>query len=674
MTTKLGTLTLCLCRLAVFLLAVGVLTASPAAAAGVCVGGSYDTRAKQACTSNADCPSIAGGGAGVCLANPNDAANATCVADTSQVDDVPGQKDLTQFCLVAGNGNPYEIHISWNMDDTQWSGGNTGDACALFDTNDSDQNANFALCVTVVGGPPAVIQPGSLKLYSCNNTRRDNCPGATLMTATNTKCYVNKYGDQATGEDGDPFSHSGSNKCKKDTGTGNCLTVDTNITCFIDDADFGGANVTLTDVCSYPSQSPSSNASDCVLTPTSTNPCTGVSCDDSNVCTLDFCEVDLNGLPQCVHLPIAGAQCRDAAPGVCDVAEVCDGVSSTCPVDGFAPATKLCTGTSQGGQCDDDAKDHCSGTSNTCVDAFKSSSTVCRAATGQCDVAETCTGTAGACPADAVAPVTTSCTGASNGGACDGADHCSGTDKACVDVFFPATSVCRAAAGQCDVAETCTGTSGACPADAVASAATPCTGTSNGGACDGADHCSGTSKACVDVFFPATTVCRAAAGQCDVAETCTGTSGACPADAVASAATPCTGTSNSGACDGTDHCSGTSKVCVDVFLPATKVCRAAASVCDVVENCTGTSGACPNDAFEPSTKLCTTDDNACTADHCNGSGTCVQGPPIAVTGPGSSCTTDAQCATLCGSLCVCAATSPGPSAEGVCVVKKAQLP
>src|SRR2546427_4397677 len=108
------------------------------------------------------------------------------------------------------------------MDDPHGSGGTRGASCALFDTNDTNQTPNSPFCVTVAGGPPAVIQPGSLKLYSCNNTRRDNCPGATLMTATNTKCYVNKYGDQTTGEDGDPFSNSGSNKCKKDKGTGNC--------------------------------------------------------------------------------------------------------------------------------------------------------------------------------------------------------------------------------------------------------------------------------------------------------------------------------------------------------------------------------------------------------------------------------------------------------------------
>src|SRR5439155_891758 len=196
--------------------------------------------------------------------------------------------------------------------------------------------------------------------------------------------------------------------------------------------------------------------------------------------------------------------------------------------------------------------DHCSGTSNSCVDVFSPASTVCRASAGQCDVAENCTGTSGACPADGFASASTSCTGTSQGGACDGADHCSGTSNSCVDVFSPASTVCRASAGQCDVAENCTGTSGACPADGFASSATTCTGVSQGGACDNADHCSGTSNTCVDGFKPSTTECRASAGQCDVAENCTGTSGACPADGFASSATTCTGVSQGGPCGTTD--------------------------------------------------------------------------------------------------------------------------
>jgi len=164
----------------------------------------------------------------------------------------------------------------------------------------------------------------------------------------------------------------------------------------------------------------------------------------------------------------SGTQCR-ASAGQCDVAETCTGSSSTCPNNAFASSSTSCTGASQGGGCDNDAADHCTGTSNVCVDVFQTSGTQCRASAGQCDVAETCSGSSGACPADGFASSATSCTGTSQGGACDGADHCSGTSNTCVDVFLSAGTQCRASAGQCDVAETCSGSSGTSPAVGFAS-------------------------------------------------------------------------------------------------------------------------------------------------------------------------------------------------------------
>src|SRR5207244_2960871 len=153
---------------------------------------------------------------------------------------------------------------------------------------------------------------------------------------------------------------------------------------------------------------------------------------------------------------------RDSA-GQCDVAETCPRSSGECTADGFASSSTHCTGASQSGACDDNAADHCTGSGNSCVDVFQTASYTCRASAGQCDVAETCTGTSAACPANGFASVSTGCVGASQGGACDdnAADHCTGTSNSCVDVFQTASYTCRASAGQCDVAETCTGTSAA---------------------------------------------------------------------------------------------------------------------------------------------------------------------------------------------------------------------
>jgi len=115
-----------------------------------------------------------------------------------------------------------------------------------------------------------------------------------------------------------------------------------------------------------------------------------------------------------------GTECRGSA-GECDVAESCTGGSAACPAAAFASDTTTCTGSSQGGACD--APDHCSGTADTCVDAFQPATATCRTATGQCDVAEYCTGASGACPVDALAASGASC---DDGNQCTGPDTCNG--------------------------------------------------------------------------------------------------------------------------------------------------------------------------------------------------------------------------------------------------------
>lgn len=154
----------------------------------------------------------------------------------------------------------------------------------------------------------------------------------------------------------------------------------------------------------------------------------GVACtSDGNDCTLDTCdgngecvndpappdgdECTLNGYDgtcddgSCeltgacaaggVPLP-AGTLCR-AAAGVCDVAEVCNGVSPDCPADVVSSSQTICNPSD--GFCD--IPDYCNGTSKMCPsDQKKSSTVICRASTKQCDPAEYCSGTGDACPAD----------------------------------------------------------------------------------------------------------------------------------------------------------------------------------------------------------------------------------------------------------------------------------
>jgi hypothetical protein len=127
---------------------------------------------------------------------------------------------------------------------------------------------------------------------------------------------------------------------------------------------------------------------------------------------------------------------------------------------------------------------------------YAAKGTVCRAATDECDVAETCSGDSPDCAPDALYD-----------------DH----------------HVCRPSTGACDIEERCTGTSKACPADRALPAGVVCRGSAGG--CDPAEVCDGTSKLCAaDVLAPAGTVCRAALGPLDTDHVCSGTSASCPAD------------------------------------------------------------------------------------------------------------------------------------------------
>src|SRR5262249_23551701 len=157
---------------------------------------------------------------------------------------------------------------------------------------------------------------------------------------------------------------------------------------------------------------------------------------------------------------------------------------------------------------------------------------VCRSASGQCDVAETCDG-AGNCPANGFKASGTACGDPTNT-LCNGADTCDGAGS-CKTNVAANTVVCRSAGGQCDAAETCEG-AGNCRANGFKASGTAC-GDPTSTVCNGADTCDGTGT-CRTNFAATTVVCRTAAGQCDAAETCDG-AGNCPADAQKPNGSPC---------------------------------------------------------------------------------------------------------------------------------------
>ncbi len=278
----------------------------------------------------------------------------------------------------------------------------------------------------------------------------------------------------------------------------------------------------------------------------------------------------------------------------CDEGAANGSATSCCTANcTFRPAGQTCR--EAAGECD--VAETCSGASGVCpANGFVSAGTICRVAADDCDVAEACTGSSAACPADDFKSAGTPCRAAA--GACDLAESCTGIGPSCpADARVPAGTECRATSGLCDVAEVCDGTNVNCPADAVKMGGTECR--ESVGACDPAEVCDGVGKACPpDALHPAGTECRASAGICDVAEVCDGLNGTCPPNGFVDAGTECRAAA--GVCDVAESCTGDAAACPpDDVKPLGEVCRPAVDQCDVEEVCDGANVDCPADDVLP---------------------------------------------------------------------------
>jgi hypothetical protein len=269
----------------------------------------------------------------------------------------------------------------------------------------------------------------------------------------------------------------------------------------------------------------------CVPKPVSTR------CDDANVCTVgDHCSGDGNvcvsGRPVvcggqcvtgacdpalgCVPQP-ADAPCTDG--DLCTAGDHCSGTGNVCvpgpPRDctgqcltGVCDSQRGCLVAAAGTPCDDGNActigDQCAGTRNTCVPGTalvcagdcltgicdpamgcipKPAGTVCRQASGACDVTETCDGASPDCPADAIRAAGAVCRAAT--GACDVTERCDGATKDCPPDAFAPTSTACSDRNACTVGDRCAGTADVCvPGEPLA-----CTGACLTGACNAATGC-----------------------------------------------------------------------------------------------------------------------------------------------------------------------------------------
>ena len=156
--------------------------------------------------------------------------------------------------------------------------------------------------------------------------------------------------------------------------------------------------------------------------------------------------------------------------GDCDVPEICTGTSPDCPADIFRPMDYPCGNPSA---VDCDSPDLCNG-QGSCVQKYKPATYVCRSAPGDCDVAESCTGTSTVCPANGYRPVDYPC-GSQSDVDCDSPDLCNGQGS-CVQKYKPTTYVCRPSTGDgyCDPLEKCLGNSATCPGNYLLPPGTAC--------------------------------------------------------------------------------------------------------------------------------------------------------------------------------------------------------
>jgi hypothetical protein len=179
---------------------------------------------------------------------------ATPTCDDAGPNDQPAQVDLN--CFNRADNVSGKLGVQWSWDDiNSWGGtGQTGDACALIDT-DNDGNANVAVCARISNNPDGTIYQiggaGVADVYLCNDTKSDRCAKQVTQVLGSSKgtttCGISLVADQLQGgEDGS----------------------DVLANCSIDLAMQGLAGKTsldLLNVCSFPSGEPNSNPFDCVV-------------------------------------------------------------------------------------------------------------------------------------------------------------------------------------------------------------------------------------------------------------------------------------------------------------------------------------------------------------------------------------------------------------------------
>jgi hypothetical protein len=292
------------------------------------------------------------------------------------------------------------------------------------------------------------------------------------------------------------------------------------------------------------------------------------------------------------------------------------GVTDNHAITNLVLATGVCgNGTTETGeQCDEGAANGTGGSCCTTSCTLVAGGTVCRAASGQCDVAEQCTGSSGFCPGDTFQTAGTSCGDA--GTECTVQDTCDGAGSCTDNGFESASTTCGDAGTECTVQDTCDG-AGTCTDNGFESAGTSCNGVA--GECEVQDTCNGSGSCSDNGFQSVGTSCNGVAGECEVQDTCDG-SGSCSDNGFQSVGTSCNGVA--GECEVQDTCDGSGSCSDNGFQSAGSSCGDAGTACIVQDTCDG-SGSCSDNGFESAGTSCNGVAGECEVqDTCDGSGSC----------------------------------------------------
>ncbi len=264
----------------------------------------------------------------------------------------------------------------------------------------------------------------------------------------------------------------------------------------------------------------------------------------------------------------------------------------TLTVNPLPPTSECGNGVLETGEACDEGSGN--GTSEFCCSAtcsLKAAGTICRAAIGECDYTEVCSGSTGSCPND---------------------------------VFAQSTVECRAAAPSCDLAEFCPGNGPACPSDASMPDGSSCT---DGLFCNGADTCSAGSCS-----VHAGNACDGPDGDANCSESCNEAADSC------TLADP-----NGSSCNDGDLCT------VGDTCNVLGQCATGAPIsCDSPGQCEIGPGTCNGSGcdYAPLTGGSCSDGSACTTSDTCFSGTCF-GSPIDCD-DGLFCTGPETCDTISG--------------------------